>query len=103
MKRLVLTAEARLDALEAYRFYEERRPGLGTAFRDHLDVAVATIRRDPERWPVVYRDLRRKLVARFPYSVFYRVHPRRILVVAVMHARRNPRMLIRRSEGTGEP
>ena len=90
MTRIIFRDEARSDALKAFSFYEERREGLGERFRDHLGVAIVAIQRSPELYPVVYRDVRRRLVERFPYAVFYRVYPSVVVVVAVMHARQNP-------------
>ena len=88
---------AEADALEAFRFYEERREGLGERFRDHLGIAISRIQDTPELYPVVYRDLRRTLVERFPYVVLYRVYPGLIFIVAIMHARQNPAAWKRRA------
>lgn len=89
---LIFRAEARADALEAFRFYEKRQRGLGVAFREHLDFALARILESPQRYPFIYRDLRRRLVERFPYAVLYRDYPEAVVVVAVMHARQNPQV-----------
>lgn len=91
MTRVILGDEARADALEAYQFYEERRTGLGDRFRTHLDFAIARIQRSPELYPVIHRDLRRRLVERFPFAIYYRIYPGIIFIVAVMHAKQNPR------------
>jgi plasmid stabilization system protein ParE len=99
MKPIVFAEEARGDALEAYRYYEERQAGLGARFRDHLDAALSRIQRSPERYPVVYRSLRRTLVDRFPYLVFYQMAEGSLLVVAVMHARQNPKTWMSRAPG----
>jgi toxin ParE1/3/4 len=88
--RIILADEARADALGAFAFYESRRPGLGERFREHVDSAISKIQRSPERYPVVYRDLRRRRVERFPYAVFYRVYPGVVVVVALMHGRQDP-------------
>jgi toxin ParE1/3/4 len=59
-------------------------------FRDHVGVALARIQTSPEVSPIVYRDLRRKLVERFPYAILYRLYPGLVYVVAIMHAKQNP-------------
>jgi plasmid stabilization system protein ParE len=87
---IVLADEARADVLEAFAFYEGRQIGLGERFREHVDLAIGKIQRNPERYPVVYRDLRRRLVERFPYTIFYRIYPNAIVIVALMHGRQNP-------------
>lgn len=99
MKPIIFAEEARADALEAYRYYEERQAGLGTRFRDHLELALRRVQRSPERYPLVYRSLRRTLVDRFPYLIFYRTVGDAVLVVAVMHGRQNPKTWMSRAPG----
>ena len=102
MIRVVLSTEAEADALTAFRFYEERRDGLGERFRDHVGVALSRIQNNPEEAPIVYRSLRRKLVPRFPYMVLYRLFPGLIYVVAVMHTKQDEAIWKRRAT-LGEP
>jgi toxin ParE1/3/4 len=97
--RLVLAQEAERDALEAFEFYEARREGLGERFRDHVGVALGKVQASPEVAPVVYRDLRRRLVERFPYAILYRVYPGIVFVVAIMHAKQSPGVWKRRAPG----
>jgi plasmid stabilization system protein ParE len=72
MKRVVFRPEARVDALDAYRWYENQRPGLGREFREALDRAINSLGDQPKSFPVIHRDARRALLKRFPYMVFYR-------------------------------
>ncbi|MFT3774552.1 MAG: type II toxin-antitoxin system RelE/ParE family toxin [Minicystis sp.] len=97
MTRVIFAAEARVEALEAFRWYEEQRPGLGLEFRAALKDAVQRIRSTPLAYRTVHRDLRRVLLDRFPYSVFYRVMPDSIVVVGVVHGKRHPRTWRRRA------
>jgi plasmid stabilization system protein ParE len=90
MSRILLLAEAREDALEAFRWYEKECRGLGKIFRAFLHQTIERIRRAPLASPVVYRDLRRALIDRFPYGVFYRVQVGTIIVVGIIHGRRDP-------------
>jgi plasmid stabilization system protein ParE len=100
--RVVLSEEAERDALTAFAFYEERREGLGERFRDHVGIAFGRIQASPELSPIIYRDLRRRLVERFPYAILYRVYPGLVYVVAIMHAKQNPAIWKRRAS-SGEP
>jgi toxin ParE1/3/4 len=97
---IVLSDDARTDALDAFDFYEARSRGLGERFRDHVDFAMRQIARDPERYPIVYRDLRRRLVERFPYAVFFKVYPDLVFVVGIMHGRQNPERWKLRARGS---
>ena len=101
MRPVVFSEDARADALETFAFYEGRRRGLGARFRDHLDLAVRRVSEDPERYPLVYRELRRRLVERFPYAVYFRVYPELVFVVAVMHGSRDPQRW--RARGDTDP
>ena len=48
----------------------------------------------PERHPVYYRGFRRILLRRFPFKVFYRLEPERVVVFRVLHVKRDhPRLL----------
>ena len=102
LTRVVFSAEAEADALGAFRFYEDRREGLGERFRDHVGVALDRIQTSPEVSPIIYRDLRRKVVERFPYAILYRLYPGLVYVVAIMHAKQDPAIWKRRASG-GEP
>jgi hypothetical protein len=41
---------------------------------------------------VVLRDIRRQLLKRFPYGLFYRLIEGQVVVVACFHAKRSPRV-----------
>lgn len=75
---------------EAYRWYERQRAGLGDDFLRALEAVYAELQGAPKAHQMIYRDVRRALPRRFPYGVFYRVHPDRIEVIAVQHCRRDP-------------
>ena len=71
--------------------YEERLPGLGAEFIEEFERRVLLIAENPKRWAVIEHDIRRALLRRFPYVIYYRqVHPNRIRVTVVKHQRRHP-------------
>jgi plasmid stabilization system protein ParE len=86
--RMVHLAEQ--DMLDAVAYYEDRVEGLARAFLDSIALAIKDIGDFPERWPVVRQEVRRRLVSCFPYSLFYRVDPEEVIVLAVAHQRRRP-------------
>lgn len=93
---LALRREAEVDIFDAFRWYESRRPGLGHAFVDELDGAFERVAETPTSFPVVYRDLRRLLLRRFPYVIYFRQAEGVVQVFGVMHGRRDRRVLRRR-------
>ncbi len=87
---VVFRRATRREFEEAALWYEERRPGLGVQFVSEINHAINLAAENPERFPVMHRDVRCVRVRRFPYSVFFRAESRRIVVLAVFHARRDP-------------
>lgn len=81
-------AQAELD--DAFSWYEEQAVGLGYEFLDELDQTLRLIATFPEFHPLVDKTLRRCLVNRFPYGVFYGAVDDSIIVVAIAHLRRKP-------------
>ena len=88
------TAEA--EAREAAKWYEQRSQGLGRAFLELLERALKDITERPGQFPLVHRDIRRALLKRFPFGVFFRVRRNRIKILAVMHLARDPERWRRR-------
>ena len=78
------------DIDDAFLWYEDQVVGLGYAFLAALHDAVVLVECHPDGFPVVRGDLRRCLLSRFPYSVFYSIEKGEIVVAAVAHMRRNP-------------
>lgn len=90
--RLSLRREAQADIRGAARWYEDQRPGLGTEFTRAVRALLATIEREPGRYPVARADVRRALVRRFPYAVYFVADPAATSVLACLHVRRDPQI-----------
>jgi len=90
VRALPIRPEAESDIEEGHRWYEERSAGLGAEFLFCLEEGFGRVQRSPERYPMVYRNLRRHLIRRFPYGTFYMPEADVIVVAAVLHGRRNP-------------
>ena len=88
--RVIYHPDAEAELIEAAKFYEGRVPGLGAQFLSGVDHAISVISAAPERWAVIERDVRRCLIPRFPYGIYYRVLPEEIRVLAIKHHRRHP-------------
>jgi toxin ParE1/3/4 len=82
--------EALAEFRAAAKHYEQQQTGLGERFVNAVEMAVAHVAAAPESWRVIEDDIRRCLTKVFPYAVLYSIEPEYILVVAVMHCRREP-------------
>ncbi len=83
--------EAEAEYLEAVRFYEEQRTGLGNALICEFERVIELVIEKPETWRLVHPSGIRCIgLSRFPYVVFYRVLFDDIQVTAFAHNRRRP-------------
>lgn len=90
--------DARRDIEDTVRWYEDREAGLGAQVIGEIDAAFGRIEAGPERYPVNYRGLRRALVHRFPYAIYFTEIGNDIVVIAVLHQRRDLGALSERSD-----
>jgi plasmid stabilization system protein ParE len=89
--RVVIRPAAESELSEAYQWYETQRQGLGSEFLLSVEAALALIQRNPELYPPIHKQIRRALIRRFPFGVFYVVDEDSIHVLAVFHGKRNPK------------
>lgn len=87
---LVFHPDAAAEFEAAVRYYRARGRVLGDRFAAEVRVAIRRILATPERWRVLEEDVRRCRVLVFPYSLLYTIERDAILIVAVMHTRRQP-------------
>lgn len=88
---VILSPAADREFEEATIWYEQKA-GLGTVFVERVQEALDRIGQLPELHAMVYQDIRRARVQRFPYSVLYRVLPDQVEVIALFHNKRNPKV-----------
>ena len=82
--------QAAAEFKETTRWYESKRTGLGRKFAHVVDDALSLAAESPERFPELHNDIRRVLVKRFPYGVFNRINHSEVIVLAIVHLRRDP-------------
>ena len=90
-KRLIVRPEAEEEMGEAFDWYEDRMPGLGFDFLLCVEAVFHSIQRSPQQYRYVHKKVRRALTRRFPYEVFFVEEEETVIVLAVFHAKRNPR------------
>lgn len=91
MREIKFHEAADLEAAEAIAWHEGRESGLGSRLRHEIEKSVGRIVRSPLQFPIVYRsDIRRAILIKFPYSIFFSIEDNFILVIAVFHWKRDP-------------
>jgi plasmid stabilization system protein ParE len=90
MPRLVLLRRAVSDIEVAAGWYEDRQPGLGQRFVDELDFVLQRVAAAPLQFPRIHAQIRRGLLRRFPYAVYFLDGGGLVEVIAVLHLHRHP-------------
>ncbi len=88
--RLVLRSRAELDVVAAIEWYEGERSSLGARFLTQLDALLERIGQHPRQFPEIESGVRRGLVNRFPYGVYFTEGRDEIVVLAILHLHRHP-------------
>lgn len=61
------------DVSSGFRWYEQKATGLGEDFLRLFYACSEELPRNPFLHPQIHGDFRRRLLRRFPYSIYYRV------------------------------
>lgn len=84
------TPPADADVRDIRAWYRGQGEDLAVEFWRALDECVGRIEANPLAYASVHGDMRRALLRRFPYSVFYTVELTEVVVHGVFHGSRNP-------------
>lgn len=91
-RRVVVQPQSDLDIQAAAVWYEDQQSGLGARFLDELDLVFQRIAESPQQFPGLEGDVRRALLHRFPYGVYFFAESEEVKVLAVLHLHRQPDM-----------
>ena len=84
-RTLVVEPEGEAEIARAAAWYDLRNPSVRVGFLQAVDRALAFIRENPSQYQIVYRNTRRAVLRRYPYS--------EVIVVACLDTRRAPEHL----------
>lgn len=82
--------EARVEYLEAIQRYNEINPDLGSGLYAEVEQALEFVARMPLAGVPVRQNVRKVVLRRFPYALFYEIVDESVRIVAVAHQRRRP-------------
>jgi plasmid stabilization system protein ParE len=95
--KVVVGPRAKADIAEVRRWYGAIRPALGTDYGREVRAAIDRIADHPFAYGLAYGDLRRAMLRRFDYSVWYRVVGEIAFVEACLHNRSDAPSLLGRA------
>jgi plasmid stabilization system protein ParE len=80
--------EALAEFIATAGYYNAQIPGLGESFIDEIEAGIAKILTNPTTWRVIEHDVRRYLVHRFPYGIYYTIENDTVAIWAVRSLQR---------------
>jgi toxin ParE1/3/4 len=104
LKPLRFAPSVEVEIETAGDYYDDQSPGLGSEFLDAIEEALLRLVEQPQAHGFVLdtapeERLRQVVLRRFPYRVVFQEREEDLLVLACMHARREPGYWRSRSEG----
>lgn len=88
--QLTFRPAAAIDVESAATWYERQQPNLGAQFLAEVERLEERVSENPYQFPVAFRRLRRALMRRFPFALYFQVQNDLALVVAVVDQRQKP-------------
>ena len=84
------------DAEEAVNYYEKKLEGLGNRFYNSLLASLEEIQLNPLNYSYIKIPVRRHVVSKFPYKIYYLVSEQAIYLIGIFHAKRSNSFVKRR-------
>ena len=88
--RLKFSTRALRETGKAQEWYELQIPGLGEEFIAAMELPLKRQAQSPLLYAEVIPSVRRALLPRFPYGLYYTVRGDLVNVLAALHDARNP-------------
>lgn len=92
-KPVVALEQVSEDVQLAYDYFAARLIGGGDKFLERYFISTDRIALNPWTFPVKFDDYHRALIPKSDFAIYYFQEPDRSVIVAVVNARRHPRLL----------
>jgi plasmid stabilization system protein ParE len=89
-RRTFVRPEAQTNIRDTAVWYEQRETGLGRRFMAEIRESIESISTTPLRFPIIDNGVRRLLLRRFPYAIYFLWENESAIVIAVLHQHRDP-------------
>jgi plasmid stabilization system protein ParE len=90
VKQVIILAAAEAELLDGVAYYNQQSEGLGFEFAAEAQRTIERIIRYPLAWNPLSKRTRRCRTNRFPYGVIYQIRIEELLIVSIMHMKREP-------------
>lgn len=94
---VVVSDEAEIDFDKSYKYYYEDSTKVADTFFKRINIGFENIKQNPSSYPIVHEDVRKYVVKKFPFVIYYRIVDSAIQVIAIFHTSRNPEIWNKRT------
>lgn len=75
---------------ESKDYYNLQKDNFGLDFKSDVFKAIKNIASNPNLYPIISNNIRRCLLHRFPFSIFYSIVENRVVILSIAHQHRKP-------------
>jgi Plasmid stabilization system protein len=90
--KYIISPFAELDLDSIHEWYALHEQDLFIKFDKEFSACLKQIVENPLQFPVIYNKIRRALLKRFPYSIFFSIKGETVFILSVIHHKRNPKV-----------
>lgn len=87
-----LSNEAEEDFDKAYNYYFQESERVANNFYYKTDKSFKALIQNPFGYQKVYKDVRRFVMKKFPFVIYYRIKGIFVKIIAIFHTSRNPQI-----------
>lgn len=77
-------------------WYSLQREGLEKEFLQSFQQTILTIQQNPFICQIEYRQVRRSVLKRFPYKIYYKIYDTRVRLYGIFHSKRGSGIIKKR-------
>ena len=87
-----LSDDAEIDLKSSFEYYFYEDSQVADSFFKQINISFEKIKQDPEMFPIVYGSIRKYVLKKFPFVIYYRIDNVIVQIIAIFHTSRNPQI-----------
>ena len=87
-----LSDDAEIDLKSSFEYYFYEDSQVADSFFKQINISFEEIKQDPEMFPIVYGSIRKYVLKKFPFVIYYRIDNVIVQIIAIFHTSRNPQI-----------
>ncbi len=92
MFKLSLRPNAERDIQHIVGYYDDFMPDLADDFLEALENAYTYVLQNPRAYQKRFQNVRAIFIKRFHIGVYYKIYGKKVVVIAVLHTHRSPKV-----------